>query len=189
MATTASAYTPEEVVAALRKLSNANRYLKQLRKAYRKVGTRAAEIARADLRSRSPQIARAARAVRGTSSATSASMSVGGRAVGGALAAVYGRKGPSGWAAGWRSKPEANAVPARTRDGRTGYVNPNRAAGFRDVRNNPPWVTNTWKVGVRNTGPRGLNNAVAPPYGYEHAQAFAQAGLDTIAEAFPRGLR
>lgn len=176
----APAYTPTELAAALRKLDNASAWTRKLRKRYRKVGTLAARWARQELRSGgggrdgSPRrLAAAAGAIRGSSTATAATVSAGGRAVPHALATIWGTKGPTGWAAGWY---RGEVAPAR----RAGFA----AAG---VMNNPRWVGANWTVATRGTGPRGINDALAK-HEDDLAEEFLSAVVESIAEALPHGL-
>lgn len=142
--------TPAQLAEALRELEDGKTWTRELRRGYRRVGTVAAGWARAEMRGHeSRQVQRAARAVRGSSTSTSARINVGGRAVPGALAATWGTKGPSGWYAGWRN----GEMDERRR---FGY-----SAAARARSNNPPWVGNTWRVATKGEGPRGINDALA----------------------------
>lgn len=149
------AVSPAKFAADLRELSNGQYWTKELRRSYRRIGTKAAGYSRDAMRSGNlrgggnRQVARAARATRGSATSLSARVSVGGQAVPGAVAAVWGHRGPTGWYGGWRN----GAVDEQRR---RGYA---RTAVFRP--NNPFWIGNNWTVGVKGQGPRGINEALA----------------------------
>lgn len=170
--------TPAEFAAALRKLDEPKAWTNELRRGYRKVGTKTASWTRAEMRSGSrgggARLARAAGAVRGGATATAATVSVGGKSVPGAVAAVWGTKREhTGWAAGWYR----------------GEINPNRAAGFAGTRRNTlPWVGANWQPGVAGSGPRGLNDAIAK-HEPEIVTEFEDAMWRTMSRAFPGGFR
>jgi len=168
------AMTPTEFAAALRKLDNPRHWTNALRKEYRKVGTAAARWSRDEMRggSRSnARVARAAPAVRGGATATGATVSVGGKAVGGSLAAVWGTKRHTGWYGGWEN----------------GAINPAKAAGFAGgPPNNLPWVGNDWTVATKGSGPRGVNDALAK-HQPQIEGMFLDAAMEFMGRAFPHG--
>lgn len=164
--------SPTDLAAALRRLEDARAWTRELRRGYRKVGTKAAGWARAEMRGHElAQVRRAARAVRGSSTSTSARISVGGRSVPGALAAVWGTKGPTGWYAGWRN----------------GQMDERRRFGYRGAArarpNQPAWVGNSWQMATRGQGPRGLNDALADNQG-ELLDMFAAEAESVMGRAF-----
>lgn len=166
--------SPAQFARELRQLENGQRFTADLRKSYRRIGTKAAGWARDEMRSSGDrQLARSAGAVRGSASAASARISVGGASVPGALAAVWGTKGPTGWYAGWYK----------------GQIDPERRVGFmRGVisPNNPRWIGNTWTVATRGQGPRGINDALADHQ--PEIQAEVVTEMDRMmARAFPVG--
>lgn len=144
------AVSPQQFAAELRELSNGQYWTRELRRSYRRIGTKAAGYSRDAMRSSGDrQVARAAQATRGSATTLSARVSVGGRAVPGAVAAVWGHRGPTGWYAGWR-----NGAVDEAR--RRGYA---RTAVYKS--NNPFWIGNNWTVAVKGQGPRGINDALA----------------------------
>lgn len=149
--------TPQQLAADLRGLANGKQWRSALTKAYRPIGTKAAQWARAEMRSGDAQLARASRVIRGSASQTGARINVGGAREPGALAFVWGTKGPTGWYAGWYTPPGHG--PGDQRKDRA------RAHGYRWAArrnpNNPRWVGNTWTIGRMGEGPRGLNDALA----------------------------
>lgn len=150
--------TPTEFEAAVRKLANPSFTTKELRRAYRPVGTKAARLARSEMRSGGrggARVARAAPAVRGSATARGATLSMGGKTVPGALAAIYGMKQEhTGWLGGWMGPGKGASGPS--------YINPNKAAGFADAkRNTLPWVGSSWTPATAGSGPRGVNDALA----------------------------
>jgi hypothetical protein len=130
----AGAVSPQKFAADLRELSDGKYWTKELRKSYRRIGTKAAGYSRDEMRKGDRQLARAAGATRGSSTTLTARVSVGGASVPGALAAVWGTKGRTGWFA---------------------------APRYRTGRNNPPWIGNNWTVATKGQGPRGINDALA----------------------------
>lgn len=151
------ALSPEEVVRGFELLADPKAWRKEARKTYRKVGTVAAKYARAAMREGDAQLAGSARAVRGTSNTTSASLGVSNRVVPYALAATWGTKGRTGWYAA------------------------ERFDGGRP--NNPPWVGASWTVATAGEGPRGINDALAA-HEDELVQLFADQVLDLATRAF-----
>lgn len=177
--------TPTEFEAAVRKLANPSFTTKELRKAYRPVGTKAARFARAEMRSGSrggARVARAAPAVRGSATARGATLSMGGKNPPGALAAIYGtKKEHTGWLGGWVGPGKGASGPS--------YINPNKAAGYADApRNTLPWVGSSWTVATAGSGPRGVNDALAR-HQDELVQEFGDVMFAAMGRVFPHGLR
>jgi hypothetical protein len=177
--------TPTEFAAALRKLDNPREWTNALRKEYRKVGTLAAKWARAEMRSGTrggARVARVAAGVRGSSTATGATVSVGGKNPPGTLAAVWGtKKEHTGWLGGWMGPGKGASGPS--------HINPNKAAGYADApRNTLPWVGANWTVATAGTGPRGVNDALAK-HEPELVQEFEDAAFAFMGRAFPHGFK
>lgn len=161
--------SPDRLAAAVRTLENPKAWTNELRKRYRKVGTKYAGRARNRMRSGPAWLGRAAGAVRGGATATAATIKTGGRSVPGAAAAIYGTKGPTGWLGGWRN----------------GVIEPNRRAGFAEYRNQPPWVRADWTVATKGEGPRGINDQLADDVD-DIREDFAEAAFEMFSRAFGR---
>jgi len=167
--------TPTELEAALRKLGSPEFTTKALRKEYRKVGTKAAGLARSEMRAGArggARVARAAPAVRGSATARGATLSMGGKAVPGALAAIWGtKKTHTGWAGGWEN----------------GAINPAKAAGMAgSKRNTLEWIGDGWTVATAGQGPRGVNDALAK-HQPQIEGMFLDAAMEFMGRAFPHG--
>jgi hypothetical protein len=130
--------TPKQMLYGMDVMSKDKEWRKELRKGYREVGKVGAKHARSGMRSMSErQIVVAAKKVRGVSHARGAFVRLNGRVPTstkpmGVLAGVMGTKGGTGW-----------------------------FAGHPTIRNNPPWIGNSWKVATRGQGPRGFNSGLA----------------------------
>lgn len=155
--------SPAAFAAATRRLSTSKQFQRGLRKAYRRVGTFGAKVARAEMRSSGDRrLARASRAISGTSSAESAA--IGSRATNAvpeALATIWGTNRRTGWFA----DPKFDTA--------TGQQHPTH-------------VGNSWKPATRGQGPRGLNDALA---NNQEAieQMFVDEALEVVARELPSG--
>jgi hypothetical protein len=177
--------TPAQLVAELRPLANGQELTKEVRRALSRIGGRAANDARAEMRaSGDRQLARAADTVRGSATNTAARVRVGGRAVPFALAAVWGKKGPTGWYAGWYTPTTKHGTKGQKR------LDPQRRRGFARAAmlypNNPRWIGQDWTVADPSGGPRGLNRALNRNQRVYQGEIVTE--LDRItARAFPVG--
>ena len=163
--------TPTQLAEELRALADPKGWERELRKTYRKVGTKAAGFARAEMRSGGDrQLAAAARAVRGASTLTAATLAVtASKSVPFALVAVYGKAGRTGW-------NEYSYSAAGVRLGPRAYRN--------GKRQHPAWITNQWTVATPGQGPRGINTALSVHLP-ELVEDFAVASSDFIGRALP----
>lgn len=169
------ALTPEEAVAASRALARDGLWRRELRKAYRPIGTFAAVRARPEMRaSGDRRVAVAAKSLRSAPTPSAAVISAGSREVPFAVAALMGmhRGTRTGWNLNTYSGP--------------GVVTGVRALGERSRPQHLDWVGNSWTVATRGQGPRGLNDALADNVG-EIGDMFIEAAWAVIVRAFPPG--
>lgn len=169
-----SGLTPAQMAQGFDRLSHSKLWRAELTKANRPVARRAAADARAEMRSGDAQLVAAAAAVRPRVDPQGAAVAVSSSGkVPFALAAVWGRKGPSGW--------------NRHVYDREGQVVRRRRLTPGAFRQHPQWVGAAWKPATRGEGPRGLNDGLAKGldgYVEEHARAV----MSVFERAFPRGL-
>lgn len=147
-------------------------WARELRKAYRPIGTFAVGKARDEMRqSGDRRLAASARALRSAPTPTAAAIRVSTSTVPHALADVYGMKGRSGWNLWSYTRPSPGVKVAV------------RALGGGRPQH-PEWVGNDWTPATRGQGPRGLNNAMADHID-EIGQMFLDAALAVVIRAFP----
>lgn len=152
--------TPHEMHRALQILSLDREWRKEIRKTYGFAARVAANAGRKEMRgSGDRQLVAAARGVKAGSSNRAGYVRVVGRVPTSSgkdmsvLAPVWGTKRPTGWYAGWTRDRRGQKVFSGRKQ--RGY-----AAAARRNPNNPPWVGNSWTVGERGQGPRGINDGI-----------------------------